>query len=148
MPPSVAAESAVLELLRELLAGQREIIARLSTVSDRQQVPPSSLSRDDRKLLMRLLPAIGGALGSEVFTSRDLACHAAPRLVLRGRSAKSIGKLLARADGRPIEGWIVERVGSEINVALWRVVASVSHRCESGTGLAPSDSIGRGEPDA
>jgi hypothetical protein len=120
----VATSSPVEALLRELVEGQRRIVQLLER--DRR---PSPLSRGDRTILARLLPAIGGALGSEEFTSRDLACHSASglRLVLRRLSAKSIGRLLARADGVPIDGWLVERCGVEINVALWRVVA-VSHR--------------------
>ena len=73
------------------------------------------------------------------------SCHSAPglRLVLRRLSAKSIGRLLARADGVPIDGWLVERCGVEINVALWHVV-SVSHRLESGTGFGQSGAINLG----
>ena len=62
---------------------------------------------------------------------------------LRRLSAKSIGRLLARADGVPIDGWLVERCGVEINVALWHVV-SVSHRLESGTGFGQSGAINVG----
>jgi hypothetical protein len=132
-----------LELLTTILAELRGMRADLRSNVTHVQHLPTSLSRTDQARLARLLPAIAGALGSEEFTSRDLACHSAPalRLVLRGLSAKSIGRLLARADGVPtIDGWVVERRGVEINVALWRVVA-VSHRLESGTGVAQSGAI-------
>jgi hypothetical protein len=123
----------MVDLLVELVAEVRGLREDLKT-SDRPVIGSSSLSRADRARLARLLPAIGGALGSEEFTSRDLGCHSSSglRLVLRGLSVKQIGRLLARADGLAIDGWLVERRGIEINVALWRVVA-VSNRLESGT---------------
>src|SRR4030095_16756251 len=84
-----------------------------------------SLTRPDRTLLARLLPAMAGALGSEPFASRDLVSDSSPglRLVLRDLSVKQIGRLLSRAESIPIDGWRVERYGIEINVVLWRVVA-------------------------
>ena len=62
------------------------------------------------------------------------------RLVVGGLSVKQIGRLLARAEGMPIGGLLVERCGIEINVALWRVLA-VSHRLESGTAIGASGSL-------
>jgi hypothetical protein len=104
------------------------------------------LTRADRDVLTRLLPAIAGAIGSEPFTSRDLPGAASGlRVVLRGLSVKKIGRLLSRAEGTPIEGWLVERCGTEINVTLWRVLASVRNRLESGTAIGHSSSIDAGE---
>jgi hypothetical protein len=91
---------------------------------------PSTMTRTDRTRLAAMLPAIAGALGSEPFASRDLvADDAAPalRVVCRTLSIRQIGKLLARAEGMPIDEWLVERCGVEINVTLWRIVRSVSH---------------------
>jgi len=137
--PPVAGDVAVLDLLRELVVGQQRILHLLER---HHQSPPSPLTRGDRALLAQLLPAIAGALGSEEFCSRDLTCHSAPalRLVLRQRSAKSIGKLLARAEGIPIADFVVQRRGTELRVGLWRVVG-VSIRCESPTAGAPSDEM-------
>jgi hypothetical protein len=134
--------------LRAELVRQTDMLAAIRQALE-QQRRPSSLSRRDRELLVAMLPAVAGALGSDPFASRDLAADSSPglRLVLRDLSVKQIGRLLARAEGIPIEGWLVERCGVEINVALWRVVA-VSHRLESGTGIGRSGSIERGEPDA
>jgi hypothetical protein len=137
-----------LDLLRELveqIKGLRADLARSGS-----QRGTHSLSREDRVLLARLLPAIAGARGSEEFTSRDLAADSSPalRLVLRRLSVKQIGRLLARAEGMAIDGWLVQRCGVEINVALWRVVAAVSHRLETGTEIARSGSIDVGAPDA
>jgi hypothetical protein len=86
----------------------------------------SPMTRADRTKLAALLPALAGALGSEPFASRDLvADDAAPalRVVLKGLTVKQIGRLLARAEGMPINRLMVERYGVEINVMLWRVVA-------------------------
>ena len=114
------ADSLVVDLLRELLDVLRQILA---AVEQRRHSP---LTRPDRTKLAEILPAIVGTLGSERFASRDLvADDAAPtlRLVFRGVTVKSIGRLLARAEGIPINGLIVERCGIEINVTLWRIVA-------------------------
>ena len=132
---------------------QQAILAELKAIrallEQHARRPAPSLSRHDRAVLARVLPAIAGARGSEpfAFTSRDLRAAPALHVALRGFSVKQIGRLLARAENIPIDGWIVQRCGTEINVTLWRVVASVSHRLETGTAIARSDSIGRGESD-
>ena len=87
--------------------------------------PRSTLSREDRALLTRLLPAIGGAVGSELFNSAEICGEydaAALRLVCAGLSARQVGRLLRRAAGTPIAGYLVERVGLEAGAVLWRVV--------------------------
>jgi hypothetical protein len=143
--PAVATDTAVELLLTQLLEEVRALRADM-----RERRPAPSLSRSDRAVLARLLPAIAGDRGSEPFdfTSRDLRAKPGLRVVLRGLSVKQIGRLLSRAEGVPIDGYIVERCGIEINVALWRVLASVSNRLETGTAIARSGSIGRGESDA
>jgi hypothetical protein len=124
--PVDAIDSGTLDTIALLVA---ELVTEVRGLrSDlRRDRPVSTLSRDDRALLARVLPAIAGARGSEPFASRDLAEDVpALRVVLRGLSVKSIGRLLSRAKGIPIDGWIVERYGTEINVVLWRVLGSVS----------------------
>jgi hypothetical protein len=135
--------AAIHENTDEVRGLRADLVARRGS----EQTTASALSRADRALLAKLLPAIAGARGSEEFTSRDLAADSSPalRLVLRRLSVKQIGRLLARAEGIAIDGWIVQRCGIEINVALWRVVAAVSHRLESGTDLSRSGSIDVGE---
>ena len=81
-----------------------------------------SLTRADRAVLARLLPAVAGALGSEPFASRDLCTTPATRVVLRDLNVRQIGRLLARAEGIPIDGHVLEPAGVEINVRLWRVL--------------------------
>jgi hypothetical protein len=108
-------------------AWERAVLAELRAIrAALEQRQVSLMTRIDRAKLAAMLPAIAGALGSEPFASRDLvADDAAPalRLVFNGLTVKSISKLLARAEGVPIGGFMVERSGVEINVTLWRVVA-------------------------
>lgn len=72
------------------------------------------------------MPAIAAVFSDgELFTSRELVTHPAQGPSLRGGlSTKQVGRLLTRADGITIGGFRVERLGSEINVALWSVVPS------------------------
>lgn len=100
-----------LRAIRRLLEGQR-------------LTKPSSLKRTDREALSRLLPAISGVMGSELFVVRELFADdsAALRVVLNDQTAKGVGRLLQRAEGQAIEGYAVRGEGSELNVTLWRVV--------------------------
>ena len=84
----------------------------------------SALSRTDRENLTKLLPAIVGALGSELFLVRDLFQSDAPalRLVLADWNALRLGRLLRRAEGHAIDGHMVQCEGHELGAALWRVV--------------------------
>jgi hypothetical protein len=111
-------QAIVVDLLLELVEQVKGLRADLA-----QHRPPSSLSREDRVLLARLLPAIGGALGSELFTSADVCEHAsaALRLVRAGMNAKQLGRLLRRAADTPVAGYLVKRQGSEAGAALWQI---------------------------
>ena len=86
------------------------------------------LSRSDRAMLEGLLPAIAGAVGSEAFLVRELLHVDAQGLrgVLGGCSAKALGRLLRRAEGQPVGGYVVERLNTENGAILWRVVKVVS----------------------
>jgi hypothetical protein len=79
----------------------------------------------DNTFLARLLPVLGATYGPDGFTSRDCAEEEAPglRFVLRGMSAKAIGKLLAKADDIPIEKRMVRRHAREFQVIVWIIVA-------------------------
>jgi hypothetical protein len=105
-------------LLRELIDEVRGLRA------DQAQARRPSLSRVDRVALDRLLPAIAGVLGSEWFLASEAVKHPAPalRLVLQGISAKKLGRLLKRAAGQPIGGYLVTSGGTEAGVILWQVV--------------------------
>lgn len=106
-------------LLVEVLAELRAIRTALETPR-----PVSTLTRSDRARLAAILPAVGGVLGSELFTVRDLfeSAAAAIRLVLHGMNRKQIGRLLARGEGQAVDGYLVQRDGSELGVILWRIV--------------------------
>lgn len=109
------------ELKRAILAELRAIRLVLA-----RQARPTSLTRADRDRLAAILPATAGLKGSELFTARELLEDDAPalRLVLAGLSAKQIGRLLQRAEGRPIDGYTVQHDGSEAGANLWRVLGT------------------------
>jgi len=90
--------------------------------------PASRLSRADRDRLDAILPVIAAVVGSEAFLIRELlqADASGLALVLAGCSPKSLGRVLRRAEGVPVNGLLVERVGTEDNAAIWRVVKVVS----------------------
>ena len=81
------------------------------------------LSRADRAYLAKLLPAIGGAFGSELFFCRDVIESDSPavRLVRGKLTAKALGKLFSRATGVPVAGYLVTTDGVEAGANLWRV---------------------------
>ena len=109
----------MLDLLRQLVEGQRQIIALL----ERQHRPSSVLTRQDQDKLGKLLPVIAGLRGSELFLTSELVESSAPavRLVCQG-TARELGKLLRRAAGIPVGGYLVERVAREAGATLWRVL--------------------------
>lgn len=110
------------ELLAAVLAELRGLRADLAAAREPR---PSTVNRGDRVLLARMLPAIAGAYGSEVFSARDLTEDTRPavRLVMDGLTAKQVGKLFSRADGIAIDGLMVQRAGVEFHVTSWRIVA-------------------------
>jgi hypothetical protein len=113
---ATTANTAAIETNTMELRGLREALTR-----DRR---PSPLSREDRTRLTKLLPAIGGVVGSELFLVHELfeSGSAALRVALRGMNAMQVGRLLRRAVGVPIGGLLVEREATEAGVVLWRVV--------------------------
>jgi len=107
----------------ELLAELR-VIRQLLADHD----PVSRLSRADRDRLGALLPVVGAVVASEGFLVCELLRleSAGLRLVLAGCSGKALGRLLRRAEGVPVGGYVVERLGQEGGAVLWRVVKVVS----------------------
>lgn len=106
-------------LRRRLVAAERRI-----AYLERRRPVEATLSDDDVLVLTRLLPAIGGAFGSRLFTAKELCARredsAALRVVL-DRSPSSLGQLFARAHGHPVAGFAIEKVGCEGSRAVWRV---------------------------
>src|SRR5262245_14785017 len=84
----------VRETIREALRANR---AALALALERRR--PSHLTRIDRGRLGAILPAIAGAIGSELFTALEATEHESPalRIVLEGLNARSLGRLLRRA---------------------------------------------------
>jgi hypothetical protein len=116
MPPDVLHE------LRDRLAALERRLDALeaSAASTCRRLRPT-----DRDRLARLLPAIIGALGSQPFAVRELQGPAVA-LAAAGLSPRSIGRLFLRADGLPVAGFVVLRVGDEGGCALWSVRQVVS----------------------
>jgi hypothetical protein len=85
------------------------------------------LSRADRERLERLLPVIAAAVASDGFLVSELLRLESPglRLVVGASSARSLGRLLRRAEGVPVGGYVVERLGQEGGAVLWRVLKVV-----------------------
>ena len=108
-----------------LLALLQQILDKLDAIHAALSAPKTAaLSRRDRQQLETLLPAIAGARGSDPFTVADLLEHRAVRLVLGALDARAVGRLLHRATGTSVDGYVVERVGAELNRVVWRIVAT------------------------
>lgn len=93
------------------------------------------LSRNDRKALAALLPAIADSkLATLVFTSREAIEHVRdlPRVVSAlcpvvgsledGGAPRGLGRLLARAENQSVDGHQVIRHGEERDGVVWAVV--------------------------
>jgi hypothetical protein len=85
------------------------------------------LSRQDRARLAMLLPAIAGCFGSRPFLASEVttSTDAGLQCCCRGMSTKSLGKLFARADSWPVDGYVIEAVAGESGAWLWRVLRHV-----------------------
>jgi hypothetical protein len=83
----------------------------------------STLRREDRAALSRILPAVAGALGSEYFLASEAVASANPALVLvlAGFNARRLGRLLRRADGVEVCGYVAHASGTEAGAVLWDV---------------------------
>lgn len=104
-----------------------------------------SLARADVARLKRVLPAVAGQLGSEWFGSCDAFDHPSPALqiVLKGLSPRAFGRLLRRATGVAVDGYMVERGDKLAGAVQWRIVAAVSFRGNENVSVrctAPRDS--------
>jgi hypothetical protein len=150
MPTTIAAaDLETLTVLRELVAEVRglrqDMRERAASAVPGEYRTQSTLSREDRARLARLLPAIAGALGSEPFLARDLFEHAAPavRLVRRGLTPRRIGRLFRRAAGEAVAGYLVEAVDVELGAVLWRVVQVAEFPENEKVSVPPRDPRGR-----
>jgi hypothetical protein len=118
------AASALERRVAQLEAGQVALARQVAALLEAR--PRARLSRDDVAMLRRLLPAVVGAFGSEEFFAADLVdgTNHGVRLVCGGRSVRSLGKLLRRSVGVPVDDYLVERLGLErgVGVVRWRIL--------------------------
>ena len=115
-----AADPALLDAVRRIV--REELRAAL-------QPAPARLGDADRELLEALLPATFDAADGALFNVGELYRHARLPLAADLRAAlapiggaQRLGKLLRRAIGVPVAGFIVERVGEDRGSALWKVL--------------------------
>jgi hypothetical protein len=87
-----------------------------------------TVTRSDREVLERLLPAIVGVFGGASFATRELIADPAIHAVLGGRNAKKAGNLLSRLCGHPsTDGLELSRCEtSEHGSAVWVVSKPLS----------------------
>jgi hypothetical protein len=106
------------EHLRELVTA---LAVRVEAIEHRLNT--SMLRREDLAALSRILPALAGALGSEMFLASEAVSseNAALALVLAGMNARRLGRLLRRGEGISIEGYVVHAQGAESGAMLWEV---------------------------
>ena len=99
-----------------------ELRARMDAVEHR--LSSSTLRREDRAALERILPAIAGALGSDCFLASEAVASADPALVLvfAGMNGRRLGRLLRRADGVEVCGYVARASGMEGGAVLWSVL--------------------------
>jgi hypothetical protein len=129
-------------------AAVAELRADLGALLARVAVLEAAASRrgprddDDRAVVVALAAAIdrtahaveaSARLSAVRFAARDVRRLARQDVDLRAAlvradavSAKSIGRLLARVEGHPIDGITVERAGASGGTVVWRLVSSVS----------------------
>lgn len=148
--------------LATLLAGQAEILAELAAL--REEVRGLRVSRDraptlrasDREALSRILPVLAGIFGPGRFAAWEVLDLAAGRgadganlrLVLGGRSAHDLGRLLARGAGADLAcGVRVERDGRDRDGGLWRCVVVASSLPRSAPGAETRAINNTQEPD-
>jgi hypothetical protein len=88
------ASSELADALSAFVAELAALRARIDAVEHR--LSPSTLRREDRAALERILPAIAGALGSDLFLSIEAVTSDNPALVLvlGAMDARRLGKLL------------------------------------------------------
>jgi hypothetical protein len=113
-----------LELRRTVDDLQAQVAELQTAVAELQgRTSRRPLTTRDINRLRRWLPAIGGAMGSAWWTSRELLSSGAPavQVALDGVDPRELGLLLRRAAGVPVGGLVIERAGKTHNAVQWRV---------------------------
>jgi hypothetical protein len=99
-----------------------ELRARVAAIEHR--LSPSTLRREDRAALERILPALAGSVGSACFLASEAVAsdHPGVRLVLGSLTGRRLGRLLRRGEGVPVGGYVVHAQGMESGSILWAVL--------------------------
>ena len=107
------------EQLHELLTA---LAVRVEAIEHR--LSPSTLRREDRAALERILPALAGSVGSACFLASEAVAsdHPGVRLVLGSLTGRRLGRLLRRGEGVPVGGYVVHAQGMESGSILWAVL--------------------------
>ena len=117
-------ETVTITLLRQLVAEVRGLRADLA----RQHV--GEQGGDDVRTA-NLLSGIADAIGDRLFTSAELLEHAKviagplPAVLdaLNVATPRRLGKCLGRIEGRECAGLAVQRVGTDVDGIIWKVVS-------------------------
>jgi hypothetical protein len=120
---ALTADADVAVLAAALVALQRRVEALERRLAAR------TLSAADRERLRGLLPAWGGAFGSDAKSAAEIggADHAGIQIVIGGLSVKALGRLLTRAvSAGPIGGFVLEDAGTERGARLYSLQKVVS----------------------
>jgi hypothetical protein len=106
----------------ELRALLTSVIARVTIIEHR--LSPSPLRREDQELLLRILPALAGSVGSACFLASEAVAsdHPGVRLVLGSLTGRRLVRLLRRGEGVPVGGYVVHAQGMESGSILWAVL--------------------------
>jgi hypothetical protein len=113
----------VIDALAAVFAELADLRTRMDAVEAR--TAPTPLCRKDWDALARILPVLGATFGAEFFLAREAVEHHAPglRLVLEDMTARRLGRLLRRADGVEVCGYVARASGMEAGAVLWSVLA-------------------------
>jgi hypothetical protein len=128
MAMAITSRTPVVANATDLSDWQTAVLAELRAIRaaiELRDRPVTQLTRADRAVLARLLPAVSGVYGPESFTARDLAEDDRPalRLVVGKRSVKQIAKLLSKAADTPVDSLMLQPQGLEFRVQTYRIVA-------------------------
>ena len=106
--PPLTVEDLRLDLLAAFVDLRGRVAALEAEAAERRR---RRLLPGDPAFLARLLPALSGCWGDESFLVRHLLEEDRLASVSDGHSAKSIGKLFARAAGVPIGAYVLVDLG-------------------------------------
>ncbi|MGC4086218.1 MAG: hypothetical protein QM736_29865 [Vicinamibacterales bacterium] len=103
---------------------QAAILAELRAIRGllEQQSPRRSLALRDVRLLECLVPALHLTFADLAFQASDVLSDEALSALLPAFTPARLGKLLARAAGIRVAGFVVSKLGTEGHVTLWQVV--------------------------